>query len=62
MNGKVNIYELAEITGFSSSTVSKALNNTGRISEKTRKIILDKIELCELQNEGILTFMVSICP
>jgi len=42
MNGKVNIYELAEITGFSSSTVSKALNNTGRISEKTRKIIVDK--------------------
>lgn len=42
MNGKVNIYELAEATGFSSSTVSKALNNTGRISEKTRKIIMDK--------------------
>jgi len=42
MNGKVNIYELAEATGFSSSTVSKAINNTGRISEKTRKVILDK--------------------
>lgn len=44
MNGeqKVNIYELAKITGFSVSTVSKALNNTGRISEKTRTIILDK--------------------
>lgn len=42
MTGKVNIYELAAATGFSSSTVSKALNNTGRISEKTRKIILDK--------------------
>lgn len=42
MNGRVNIYELAEATGFSSSTVSKALNKTGRISEKTRKIIMDK--------------------
>jgi len=39
---KVNIYELAELTGFSTSTVSKALNNTGRISEATRKIILEK--------------------
>ena len=27
MNGKVNIYELAEITGFSSSTVSNSINN-----------------------------------
>lgn len=38
----VNIYKLAEATGFSISTVSKAINNTGRISEKTRKLILDK--------------------
>lgn len=45
MNGeksKVNIYELAQATGFSPSTVSKALNNTGRISEKTKKKILEK--------------------
>lgn len=42
MTGRVNIYELAKATGFSSSTVSKALNNTGRISEKTKKIILEK--------------------
>lgn len=42
MNGKINIYELAKATGFSTSTVSKALNNTGRISEKTRKVILSK--------------------
>ena len=39
---RVNIFELAEETGFSTSTVSKALNNTGRISEKTKKLILDK--------------------
>lgn len=41
-NNKVNIYELAEATGFSVSTVSKAINHTGRISEKTRKFILEK--------------------
>lgn len=45
MNGekqKVNIYELAKATGFSPSTVSKALNNTGRISEATKVKILEK--------------------
>jgi len=44
MTHKVNIYELAKVTGFSTSTVSKALNNTGRISEKTRKVILEKAQ------------------
>lgn len=39
---KVNIYELAEATGYSTSTVSKAINNTGRIGESTRKKIIDK--------------------
>jgi LacI family transcriptional regulator len=39
---KVNIYELAKATGYSTSTVSKALNNTGRISETTVKKILEK--------------------
>jgi LacI family transcriptional regulator len=39
---KPNIYELAKMTGYSVSTVSKALNNTGRISAETRKKILDK--------------------
>lgn len=42
MKNKVNIYELAIATGFSVSTVSKALNNTGRISEVTRQKILAK--------------------
>lgn len=42
MKQKANIYQLAEETGYSVSTVSKALNNTGRISASTRKIILDK--------------------
>lgn len=39
---KVNIYELAKETGYSTSTVSKVINNTGRIGESTRKKILEK--------------------
>lgn len=38
---KVSMNDLSKITGYSMSTVSKVLNNKGRISEKTRKIILD---------------------
>lgn len=37
----VTIYDLARITGYSAPTVSKALNGTGKLSEETRKIILD---------------------
>ena len=40
MKQKANIYELARASGFSVSTVSKALNHTGRISEATRQKIL----------------------
>lgn len=40
MKQKANIYELATKSGFSVSTVSKALNHTGRISEATRQKIL----------------------
>ena len=53
MNSKssVNIYELAKATGFSTSTVSKALNNTGRISKATRvKIITIAKELNYIAN------------
>lgn len=37
----VTIYDLARITGYSAPTVSKALNGTGKLSEGTRKVILD---------------------
>lgn len=37
----VTIYDLAKITGYSAPTVSKALNGTGKLSEETRKVILD---------------------
>lgn len=36
---KISINDLANITGYSVSTVSKALNNKGRISQATRDII-----------------------
>jgi len=36
----VTIYDLSKLTGFSPPTVSKALNGTGTISEKTRKKII----------------------
>lgn len=37
----VTIYDLARVTGFSAPTVSKALNGTGKLSEETRKKILE---------------------
>ncbi|MEK3854029.1 LacI family DNA-binding transcriptional regulator [Cytobacillus sp. FSL H8-0458] len=37
----VTIYDLAKKTGFSSTTVSKALNNYSDVSEKTKKKILE---------------------
>jgi len=40
----VTIYDLSKLTGFSPPTVSKALNGTGTISDKTRKIILAAAE------------------
>ncbi len=36
----VTIYDIAKTTGHSASTVSKVLNGTGKISEKTREKIL----------------------
>jgi DNA-binding LacI/PurR family transcriptional regulator len=37
----ITIYDLAKKTGFSSTTVSKALNNYPDVSKKTRQAILD---------------------
>ena len=38
--GLTSIYDLAEKTGFSTSTVSRVLNQRGRISEDTRRRVL----------------------
>ncbi len=42
MDCKVSTSKIAKELGVSKSTVSRALNGKGRISEKTRKMILDK--------------------
>jgi DNA-binding LacI/PurR family transcriptional regulator len=38
---KITIYDVAKKSGVSIATVSKVINNKGRISEKTRKKVLD---------------------
>lgn len=38
---RITIYDIAEKTGFSAVTVHRALNNKGRISDETKKLILD---------------------
>lgn len=44
MDKKYNIYTIAEELGLAPSTVSKAINNKGKISEKTRKRVKDFIQ------------------
>lgn len=39
---KVTIHEIARILGIDSSTVSRALTNSNRVSSKTKKRVLDK--------------------
>lgn len=41
----VTIYDIAKATGYSAPTISKALNGTGGLSEKTREKILKQAEL-----------------
>lgn len=41
---KITIYDIAEKTHFSVTTVHRALNNKGRISPQTKKLILDVAE------------------
>ncbi|RTQ95094.1 LacI family DNA-binding transcriptional regulator [Lysinibacillus telephonicus] len=44
---KVNIYDVAKAANVSIATVSKVINNTGRIGEKTRQKVLDVINELE---------------
>lgn len=41
MDSRVTIYDIAKETNVSAVTVHRALNNTGRISPKTKQLILD---------------------
>ncbi|GIP16400.1 HTH-type transcriptional regulator DegA [Paenibacillus montaniterrae] len=46
---KITIYDVAEKAGVSIATVSKVINNTGRISEKTRKKVMQIMDELEYQ-------------
>jgi DNA-binding LacI/PurR family transcriptional regulator len=46
---KPTIYDVAKKAGVSISTVSRVINNTGRIGEKTRKKVLNVIEELKYQ-------------
>lgn len=41
---KVNIYDISRESGVSIATVSRVMNNSGYVSDKTRKKVLDAIE------------------
>lgn len=40
----ISIKKIAELTGVSSATVSRVLNNTGRFSEETRRRVMEVVE------------------
>lgn len=50
---KPTIYDVAEKAGVSIATVSKVVNNTGRISEKTRKKVVKIMEELEYQPSSV---------
>ena len=42
----VNIYDVAKLSGVSIATVSRVVNGSTKVSEKTRRKVLDVIEQC----------------
>jgi DNA-binding LacI/PurR family transcriptional regulator len=54
---KPTIYDIAREAGVSATTVSKVINNKGRISEKTRKKILSIIEELHYQPNVLASAM-----
>ena len=41
-NNKVTIHDIAKLLKINSSTVSRALNDSPRVTQKTKKLILEK--------------------
>ncbi|KMY50992.1 LacI family DNA-binding transcriptional regulator [Peribacillus loiseleuriae] len=52
---KPTIYDVAEKAGVSIATVSKVINNTGRISEKTKNRVVDIMQELEYQPSSVAT-------
>ena len=44
MKQETNIYEIAKDAGVSIATVSRVINNSGSVSEKSRKKVTDAIQ------------------
>lgn len=50
---KLTIKRIAELSGFSTATVSRVINNKGRYSENTRKKIMKIIEEYDYRPDGV---------
>ena len=44
MNKKITIVELAEMAGVSTATVSRVINNTGKVDKEKKEKILELID------------------
>ena len=45
----VNIYDVAKLSGVSIATVSRVVNGSTKVSEKTRRKVLDVMEQCAIR-------------
>ena len=53
------IYEVSELAGVSLATVSRVMNNSGRVSPKTRKKVLSAMESLNYQPNTIAQSLAS---
>ena len=51
---EVTIHDIAEILGINSSTVSRALNNSSRVAQKTKDKVLENPTLSYAQDLGMM--------
>ncbi len=59
---KITIYDVAEKAGVSISTVSRVINGTGRVNEKTKKKVRQVIEETDYQPSVVATALAPIQP